>query len=187
MAGIETLAPVAIPVWTERAPAAPIRAQVSRWLPLTNSSRDRERLARGVNGGVAALLRAQLDSSQALASAEAAYRIVLDRVDPDNVPAMVSLASVLDRLGRTESAINLCQRALELRPHHALAHRNLGVFISKVAGPNEQALDAVRFAARLEPWDPRNWRAMRAMCMKIGDVDCGERARAQLQRLGAEL
>jgi len=182
--GIEALAPVAIPVWTEHAVVPSVGAQVSKWLPWVSSAHDRQRLARGVNGSVAASLRHQLGSSQALAGAERAYRMVLDTIDPENVPAMVSLAAVLDRLGRTESAINLCQRALELRPNHATAQRNLGVFIAKVTGPNQQAIDAVSFAASLEPWDARNWRTMRSMCIQAGDAKCEATAAAQLRRLG---
>jgi tetratricopeptide (TPR) repeat protein len=184
LGGLDARAPVAIPVWSEAITPPPVEVQLSRWLPFATSAYDRQRLARGVNGGVAASLRKERGSSQALARAEAMYRLVLDRVDPDNVPAMVSLAAVLDRLGRTQSAINLCQRALELRPYHATAQRNLGVFIAKLAGVNSQALDAVLFAARLEPWDARNWRTMRAMCTQVGDEECEQTAREQLERLG---
>ncbi len=184
LGGLGARAPVAIPVWSEGITPPPVESQLSQWLPFATSAYDRQRLARGVNGGVAASLRDDPSSSQALARAEAMYRLVLDRIDADNVPAMVSLAAVLDRLGRTQSAINLCQRALELRPHHATAQRNLGVFIAKLAGVNIQALDAVSIAARLEPWDARNWRTMRAMCTQIGDAECEQTARDELERLG---
>ncbi|MGB1700060.1 MAG: hypothetical protein ACPHRO_08915, partial [Nannocystaceae bacterium] len=185
--GLDASTRPGIPVWSETETPLELNAEVSRWLAQVRSSEDRERLARGVNGWVAARLRGDLGSTQALAEAELAYRMVLDRVDPENVPAMVSLATVLDRLGRTQSAINLCQRALELRPYHATAHRNLGVFISKLVGPSPQAMEAVTFAASLEPWDPRNWRTMRAMCNQTEDLACVEEANAELRRFGEAL
>lgn len=174
-----------IPVSVEGVEAPPLAEQATRWLAHAESGADRQRIARALDGAAETLVYAGGTRPAVLAEAEMIYRLVLREVDGGHVASMVSLAVILDGLGRTESAIHLLQRVLALEPHRAAAHRNLALFLSKQLGVTPEVLAEVQLAARLQPWDVRNWKLMRTLCSSAGDEACVSRATGRMEALGA--
>ncbi len=66
-------------------------------------------------------------------------------IDPQNVPAYVSLANMLVQMGELEQATVLCNRALGQGPNHAACHQCLGD-IQRMSNQNEAAVDSYKRA-----------------------------------------
>ena len=63
------------------------------------------------------------------AELEKIYRRIIER-DPDNSRAVTALSRFLDRKGKTEEAIKICQEGLELQPESLWLRRNLFRYLS---------------------------------------------------------
>jgi protein O-GlcNAc transferase len=100
-------------------------------------------------------VRQQLDSAMAyhragrLAEAEKVYREVL--TSDSNQPDALHMLGVLSgQAGQLDTAVELIQRAIRIKPDSALAHNNLGTTLAK-QGRIDEAIAALREAIRLKP------------------------------------
>lgn len=160
--------------------------QIERWMRWAESSEDRRRIARGLNSGAAGRVHGAGTTAAVLAEVESIYRDILDRLDPEYVPAMVSLAVVLEGLGRPESAVALLQSASALDPTRPSVRRNLALITSRLVGPTAEAIAEARLAARLRPWEPRGWILLERLCTEANEPTCREDAARRLAALEGE-
>ena len=97
-------------------------------------------------------LQQQLESGMShhragrLAEAEKIYRQILAQ-QPDHPDALHRLGMLTDQLGRPDAAVELIQRAIDLRPNLPGAHSNLG----NCAGERRTIRRGYRFASD-GPW-----------------------------------
>ncbi len=72
------------------------------------------------------------------------------QIDPDQPRAQHALASVYMRTGKTERAVTVLQRGIDLSPDSALLHGKLG-YALRYAGMLGQSVAAYRLSQRLDP------------------------------------
>jgi tetratricopeptide (TPR) repeat protein len=127
--------------------ATPI-AEVDAWLPRLPAPEDRRRLA----VALAELARARVRTTADVFGAIEILQLSLDRVDPHHASAMVTLGSLLDRLGATPDAIAWTKRALELDPDRHVALLNLALYLSRDEATLAEAVAVAEHAVALRPW-----------------------------------
>jgi Flp pilus assembly protein TadD len=85
-------------------------------------------------------------------AASETYRLVIE-LDPDQREAQANWASLELEAGRVDPAQEMFTQILAANPKHALARRGLGVIEFLRENP-AQALEELRMAAELDPYDP---------------------------------
>jgi tetratricopeptide (TPR) repeat protein len=93
---------------------------------------------------------------------EAAQEFQAELVNvPDHVQALALLADAYIQLNRSDEAMPLIQKAIEIDPNFARAHLDLGILYAD-AGRQEDAIREFKLAAKLTPEDPSpHWRLAR--------------------------
>ena len=90
-----------------------------------------------------------LDFDFNLAAAEAEYRRAFG-LEPQNAPAVASLASLIARLGQLDEAVALLQRAIAIDPLRATLHGSLALDLLSL-GRYDEAEAALRHSIELQP------------------------------------
>jgi tetratricopeptide (TPR) repeat protein len=90
------------------------------------------------------------ESSQAKKTAEDLLRRILDR-HPNSLPAMNTLAMLLQRTGRPAESATLYQRILTLQPDNLIAINNLAWILCEEQGKYQQALELAQRGLRTAP------------------------------------
>lgn len=139
--------------------AAPRRLieDVEYWLVAPEGRKDDPRLPtpedrRRLAVTLAEMARARVRTTGDVFGAIEILRLSLDHVDPQHASAMVTLGSLLDRLGATPDAIAWTRRALELDPDRHTALLNLALYLSRDPATLPEALSIAEHAARLRPF-----------------------------------
>jgi tetratricopeptide (TPR) repeat protein len=89
-------------------------------------------------------------SSESYALAEDILQRVLER-DPNNVPAMSTLAMVYQSTGRGSESAKLCRQILEIAPDNVIAMNNLAWTLCEEQGKYQEALDLAQNGVRMAP------------------------------------
>ncbi len=139
---------VAGPGAHELAARRPLDDEVAHWLHLLPTAEDRRRLA----VTLADLARGRVRATGDVFGAVEILQLSLDHVDPLHASAMVTLGSLLDRLGATPDAIAWTRRALELDPDRHTALLNLALYLSRDPSTRQEALAVAERALALRPW-----------------------------------
>ena len=108
------------------------------------------------------------------AEAMAGYRKALE-LAPRHAPALVKLASLILERGFVEDgdldgAIEVCRAAIDLLANPAPAHALLGRTLLAVGRPQE-AVEAYRTAARLDPINPAVFTGLALSLLSAGDLE----------------
>lgn len=106
---------------------------------------------------------------------------MLDR-DPDNPMALAERGRSQWALGDAAAAIAIYQRAIDQESWNADLHLNLGMTLASV-GRFEDAVDAGREAARLNPDDPNVWEFLANALAADGREEPAAEARRQFERI----
>jgi tetratricopeptide (TPR) repeat protein len=93
---------------------------------------------------------ATTQDSQAKKTAEDLLRKVLDR-EPNSLPAMNSLAMLLQVTGRPEEASKLYEQILKLQPDNIVAINNLAWALCEDRGKHQQALELAERGLKIAP------------------------------------
>ncbi len=109
---------------------------------------------------------------------EAALREALQR-NPDFLPAVVSLAQLLDAQGQHAPALQLLNEAIARHPEAGLLQHSLGLALIR-AGERDNAMAALAKAAELNPQDPQ---FTYVYAIALHDTGKPEQARDQLEAL----
>jgi predicted CXXCH cytochrome family protein len=112
------------------------------------------------------------------AQSEAALREALQR-NPDFLPAVVSLAQLLDAGGQHAPALQLLNDAIASHPTSGLLQHSLGLMLIR-AGDRDNAIAALAKAAVLSPEDPQ---FSYIYAIALHDTGKPEEARNQLEAL----
>jgi hypothetical protein len=139
---------VAGPGARELAARRPLDEEVVRWLIRLPTAEDRHRLA----VTLADLARGRVRATGDVFGAVEILQLSLDHVDPLHASAMVTLGSLLDRLGATPDAIAWTRRALELDSDRHTALLNLSLYLSRDPATVPEALALAERAVALRPW-----------------------------------
>lgn len=139
---------VAGPGAPELAARRPIDVEVAHWLARLPTGEDRHRLA----VTLADLARGRVRATGDVFGAVEILQLSLDHVDPLHASAMVTLGSLLDRLGATPDAIAWTRRALELDPDRHTALLNLSLYLSRDVATLPEAIAVAEHAVALRPW-----------------------------------
>jgi len=93
---------------------------------------------------------ADTEDSQAKKVAENLLRRILAN-DPNSLPAMGSLAILLQKTGRPEEATKLYERILTLQPDNEVAINNLAWSLCEEQGKHQQALELAQRGLKIAP------------------------------------
>jgi len=85
------------------------------------------------------------------------FKFALER-NPDDAQAHLHLGNLLANLGRLDEAVGHWQQATELNPKLAMAHRNLGLYLSAMKSDYQQAAEHYRRAIAARPSDQTLYR-----------------------------
>ena len=157
-----------------------LEAAVARWEGRLDSAVDRARLADALALWIHGAFVRSPESPRRWLEAEAGYRLILEEVLPDHPRSLVGLAATRDRFGRTEEAIRLTRRALEIDPERATALANLALYLSRNAATLEEAREVAELAVQLAADSRVTWGRLLAVCRVQTDAECIARARGRL-------
>ena len=96
--------------------------------------------------------------------------------------AAAARASIADRKGQSERALELLRRARRLEPRELAYVLEFGRIASE-AGEWKMAEEALRWGVSVHPGDPRPWRALLGANIELGRWSEAERALLELERL----
>jgi hypothetical protein len=156
--------------------AQSVAATFDRWEPQIESTQDGRRVARAIDLSLRGWIGKGTDDPNLLALAESSYLRVLENIDGDDVSTMLSLGAVHDATGRTDSAVQLTQRALELDPGRNAALLTMALYLSRDPNTQAQALEYAERAVALRPHRVENWRRLAQVSAAAGDTDRAQQA-----------
>jgi tetratricopeptide (TPR) repeat protein len=144
------------------------------WQCFTTSLRDRERPVNLRNAGLA--LKALHRPSEAVQFFDKALAL-----DPNYIPARMSLADTLADDGKNDEAVGEYRKVLQLDPGHVDAHCNLAYALA-AQGKTAEAMTELQQALRLRPSDASTHCNLGNLLMDQGKLDeAGAEYRAALR------
>lgn len=159
-----------------------LAAAVERWQGRLRHPVDRERLADALALWINGEFKRAPESPLRWLRAERGYRLILDEVLAEHPRSLIGLGAVRDRFGKTDEAIELTRRALELDPERPTALANLALYLSREPGTLDEARELAELAAELAADKPSVWARLLLVCQTQQDPDCIARAQERLDR-----
>ncbi len=156
-----------------------------RWLPAIESKQDGVRLSRTIDLTLRGWIGVRAEDPDLLALAESSYLRLLAEVDPDDVSTLISLGAIHDATGRTESAILLSRRALEIDPGRNAALLTLALYLARDPATYAQALGFAERAVALRPQRPENWLRLAQVAQAAGETERARQAHDKANELRA--
>jgi rhomboid protease GluP len=107
-------------------------------------------------------------------------------LDPRAVDASLTLAHVYASRGASALSHEQLEKAIEMAPDNADAHREIGRSFER-AGLNKEALEHYRTAVGLKPSDEKSRYHLGLLCVRMGDEKGARQQHAALLRLDSRL
>ncbi|MFO7562703.1 MAG: DUF2723 domain-containing protein [Enhygromyxa sp.] len=162
---------------------APLRAAVERWEGRLSTRVDRERLADALSLWIDGQHSRSPESPVRWLRAARGYELILTEVLPEHPRSLVGLAATRDYFGKTDEAIALTRRVLELDPGRTTALANLAFYLARDPATLPEARELAELAVELAADRPKLWKRLLFVCSAQADAACVARAEARLADL----
>jgi len=160
-----------------------LRAAIDRWHGRLTTRLDRERLADALALWIDGQHSRSPESPVRWLRAARGYQLILAELAPEHPRSLIGLAATRDYFGKTDEAIALTRRALELDPERTTALANLALFLARDPSTLPEARELAELAVELAADQRGPWLRLLLVCQAQADADCVARAEARLADL----